>query len=191
MRTRILSALAVLFLAASALFAGLAVATLPSAEPLPAPSAAEPLPTASPVVTTDAPQPGDGAVPTHTLTDIRDMDVAPDGVIDPPDFEHVFRIHGLPDGPIWLAAHARSLGRGIAPGNAFLTFQVGDRIEALGASWRVVERWSASKGDAGEQGPYSDAQAYSGRLIIVSCLPREGGAALSNTWLVAEPIGAP
>lgn len=191
MRTRILSAVAALFLAASAAFAVLAVATVPSAEPQPAPSAAEPRPTASPVVTTDAPKPGDVAAPTYTLTDIRDMDVAADGVIAPPDFDHIYRVHGLPDGPVWLAAHARSPGRGTAPGNEFLTFQVGDRIEALGTAWRVTERWSAAKGDATEQGPYSDPQAYSGRLILVSCLPREGGAALSNTWFVAEPIGAP
>lgn len=192
MRTRILSAVAALFLAASMAFAVLAVATVPSAEPQPAPPAAEPLPTASPVITTEALPSGDSPtpLPTHALTDIRDMDVAADGVIAPPDFDHIYRVHGLPDGPVWLAAHARSRGRGTAPGNTFLDFQVGDRIEALGASWLVTERWSASKGDAGEQGPYSDAQAYSGRLIIVSCLPREGGAALSNTWLVAEPIGA-
>lgn len=106
--TRILSAVAALFLAASMAFAVLAVATVPSAEPQPAPPAAEPLPTASPVVTTDAPKPGDVAAPTHTLTGIRDMDVAADGVIAPPDFDHIYRVHGLPDGPVWLAAHARS-----------------------------------------------------------------------------------
>lgn len=150
-------------------------------------------PTATPVVKTippdseatahsDAPAP-----PTHVITDIRELTVGDDLVIDPSDFDHIYRVHGLPDGPIWLAAHARSPGRGTAPGNAFLTFQVGDRIEALGASWRVTERWSAAKGDAGVQGPFTDPQAYSGHLIIVSCLPREGGAALSNTWLVAEP----
>lgn len=172
----------------------LVASSLSPSQPLTAPV---PTPTATPVVTTIAPEPeatasSDApAPPTHVIDDIREMSVAADGVISPPDFDHVFRVHGLPDGPVWLAAHARSPGRGTAPGNLFLEFQVGDRIDALGASWRVVERWSASKGDGGVQGPYSDPQAYSGRLILVSCLPREGGAALSNTWLVAEPIGAP
>lgn len=172
----------------------LGASALSPAQPLTAPA---PTPTATPVVTTIVPEPeatasSDApAPPTHVIDDVREMSVAADGVISPPDFDHVFRVRGLPDGPVWLAAHARSPGRGTAPGNLFLEFHVGDRIEALGASWRVVGRWSAAKGDAGVQGPYSDPQAYSGRLIVVSCLPREGGAALSNTWLVAEPIGAP
>ena len=172
----------------------LGASALSPAQPLTAPV---PTPTATPVVTTIAPESeatasSDAtAPPTHVIDDIREMSVAADGVISPPDFDHVFRVRGLPDGPVWLAAHARSPGRGTAPGNLFLEFQVGDRIEALGASWRVVERWSAAKGDAGAQGPYDDPRTYSGLLILVSCLPREGGAALSNTWLVAEPIGAP
>lgn len=172
----------------------LGVSALSPAQPLTTPV---PTPTATPVVTTIAPEPeatasSEAPAPaTHAIDDIREMSVAADGVISPPDFDHVFRVRGLPDGPVWLAAHARSPGRGTAPGNVFLTFQVGDRIEALGGSWRIVERWSAAKGAAGEQGPYSDPQAYSDHLILVSCLPREGGAALSNTWLVAEPIGAP
>lgn len=125
--------------------------------------------------------------PTHVLADIRDMDVASNGIVSPPDFEHIFRVHGLPDGPVWLAAHARSDGREPAPGNSFLTFAVGDRVEALGAAWRVTERWSASKDDAEVQGPLADPAGYAGDLIIVSCLPRAGRAATSNTWLVAEP----
>lgn len=190
MPNRLLLLAAGLLLSASALCVMATGMQTPEAQPSPSASAASVMPPS--VVTTTVPDSEDAeSQPTHVIADIQELTVGDDLVIDPPDFDHVFRIHGLPDGPIWLAAHARSLGRGTAPGNDFLNFQVGDRIEALGASWLVTERWSASKGDAGEQGPYSDAQAYSGRLILVSCLPRVGGAALSNTWLVAEPIGAP
>ncbi|WP_156371741.1 hypothetical protein [Microbacterium sp. Leaf203] len=180
-----------LLLSAAALCAVATDVQTPASQPSPTASTATMTPPS--VVTTEVPDvetsESPDAPPTHVIADIQELTVGDDLVIDPPDFEHVFRVHGLPDGPIWLAAHARSLGRGTAPGNVFLTFQVGDRIEALGTSWRVTERWSALKGDAGAQGPYSDPQAYSGRLILVSCLPREGGAATSNTWLVAEPIG--
>lgn len=191
MPNRMLLLAAGLLLSAAALCVVTTGMQTPASQPLPSASAASVTPpsfvtTVLPDVETSA---SPDAPPTHVIRDIQELSVGDDLVIDPPDFTHVFRVHGLPDGPIWLAAHARSLGRGTAPGNAFLTFQVGDRIEALGASWRVTERWSAPKGDAGEQGPYSDAKAYSGHLILVSCLPREEGAATSNTWLVAERIG--
>lgn len=193
MPNRMLLLAAGLLLSAAALFV-VATGMQPTVQqPSPSASATEVTPPS--VVTTVVPEAGDTAspytAPTHVITDIQELTVGDDLVIDPPDFDHVFRVRGLPDGPVWLAAHARSPGRGTAPGNVFLTFQVGDRIEALGGSWRIVERWSAAKGAAGEQGPYSDPQAYSDHLILVSCLPREGGAALLNTWLVAEPIGAP
>ncbi|MEZ3155941.1 hypothetical protein AB1K56_03350 [Microbacterium sp. BWR-S6Y] len=115
------------------------------------------------------------------------MDVPADGRISPPDLAHIYRVNGLPEGATWLAAHALS-GGGEAPGNAFLTFAVGDRIEALGASWRVTERWTAGKGDANAQGPLAAPQRYTGHLVLVTCLPLDGGSAVSNTWVVAQPI---
>lgn len=188
MANRMLLLAAGLLLSAAALCVVATGMQTPELQPSPSASAASVTPPS--VVTTvvtdaeDAESPD--APPTHVITDIQELTVGDDLVIDPPDFEHVWRTHGLPEGPIWLAAHARSPGRGTAPGNDFLTFAVGDRIEALGASWRVVERWDASKGQAGDQGPYSEPQAYSGHLVLVSCLPREAGPALENTWLVAE-----
>ncbi len=40
-----------------------------------------------------------GVGPDAHLTDIRDMDVASNGIVSPPDFKRIFRVHGLPDGP--------------------------------------------------------------------------------------------
>jgi hypothetical protein len=181
----------------AALTLAIASLSIPAAPSTTPGAVATPAETVPPVVTTvepdalDAASDGPPAPLTHTITDIRQMNVGADGVISPPTFDHVYRVNGLPDGPMWLAAHARSAGRGTAPGNTFATFASGDRIEALGAAWRVVERWDAAKSDADEQGPLMAPDRYAGHLILVSCLPRARGAATSNTWLVAEPIGAP
>lgn len=183
-----------LFMCGGASISATLVLGIAAVSPATAPVSPSPSTSVMPtVITTMTPEPADTAVPepTHVIDDIRTMSVAADGVISPPDFDHVFQVQGLPYGPVWLAAHAHSPGRGIAPGNTFLTFEVGDRIDALGTSWRITERWAAPKGDVTTQGPYSNPSLYTGHLIIVSCLPRDSGAATQNTWLVAEPIGAP
>jgi len=121
--------------------------------------------------------------------------------LDPPDYSGIFEIrdavHGYPadtsSGPRFLLAHATSPGRTPAPGNAWQQLSVGDRVEALGTTWRIAERVEAPKSWPTDDPALVELTfgAGPGTLVLITCVPRWEGRATHNLILTAAKETAP
>lgn len=115
--------------------------------------------------------------------------------LDPPTLDSIFEIrdaeHGYAAdtavGPRFLLTHATSPGRTPSPGNLWQELAVGDRIEALGTSWRIDSRvvapksWLTDDPALVERTFGADAET----LVLITCVPRFEGAATHNLIFTA------
>lgn len=138
-------------------------------------------------------EPAPEAVATLTISEVEPMAFA--ATLDPPTLDGIFEIrdaeHGYAAdtavGPRFLLTHATSPGRTPSPGNLWQELAVGDRIEALGSAWRIVEHVEAPKSWLADDPDLVERTfgAGPGTLVLVTCIPRWEGAATHNLILTA------
>lgn len=157
------------------------------------PALSTPMETATPAEPVSEPEP----TPALTITGVEPMAFA--ATLDPPSLDGTFEIrddeHGYAAdsavGPRFLLAHATSPGRAPTPGNAWQELAVGDRIEALGSVWRIVERVEESKSWLTDDPALVERTfgADAGTLVLITCVPRWEGRATDNLILIAQQEG--
>lgn len=191
-----------LLAAIAALALIVSLASCSATQPATPPQAVERVPAASASVPTTAPAPDakDPAGPSapEPATTLVISDVLPmawTGTLDPPNYTDIFELRDethnyLADtaaGPRFLLTHAMSLGNPPAPGNLWQELAVGDRIDALGSNWRIVERVEAPKSWPTDNPALMDRTvgAGPGTLVLITCVPRFEGAASHNLILTA------
>lgn len=121
-----------------------------------------------------------------------------DGDITPPGFTSAYVVRDrsvalehAETGTAILAMHA--LARGTAPGNALSdptthapTLRAGDIVEVASVTYAVDEVRRIPKPDlAHDEDLWTPGP---GRLIMITCLPREAGASLDNLVVVAHAV---
>lgn len=160
-----------------------------------APATSSPVPegteTAAPVEPTAEPAPE--IATTLAITEVEPMPFA--ATLDPPTLDDIFEIrdaeHGYPAetaaGPRFLLTHATSPGRAPSPGNLWQELAVGDRIETLGASWRIDSRVEEPKSWLTNDPALVERTfgAGPGTLVLVTCVPRWEGTASHNLIFTA------
>jgi len=126
--------------------------------------------------------------------------VSVDGEVTPPGFTSAYVVtdHSVPldraaDGTVVVAMHA--LNGGHAPGNALVdpasgaaAVSAGDLIEVGADTYRVTDTRRVAKPDlAGDAAIWHPEP---GRLVVLTCFPRDGGAALDNLVVIGQLVSA-